>query len=110
VVEREDAFSNLGNFKPKSSDDPKRSPVDIDKISQDNNFPSREASKPALPKRKRFRGGAATEQLNIKLSAELHQRFYEEAERLGVRTLGDLIKEGLDAIAELERIKSAPLQ
>jgi len=94
-AERVDPFANLGNFKPKLGSQPRVIEEDINKISKDNGFPSRQA-KPA--KRPRFNSSGPKEQLNIKVSRDCHQKFYELARRKNIRVLGDLVALALDAL------------
>lgn len=104
--DRDDPFKRLSQFKPKGDTDSASLSVDIDKLSSDNNFPSREApqAEPAL-KRKRF--GAATKvQFNIRVDVADQERFYRTAEERGISKLGDLFRQCLDALEELEKIKT----
>ncbi|SEE90615.1 stability/partitioning determinant [Pseudomonas coleopterorum] len=97
---RIDPFANLSSFKPKAED---RKHVDnevIEKISKDNNFPSREAPQVTPAKRARFNSGAPKKQLNIKVTEACHDRFYDLAEKRGIRVLGDLVTLALDALEE----------
>ena len=97
--QRIDPFANIGldGFKPKGDN---QRPTDIsvvDKVSRDNNFPSREAP-PAKPlKRTRYTAAAAKKQINIKVNEDCHTRFYAMAEDRGI-TLGDLLDLALDAL------------
>jgi hypothetical protein len=95
MTERVDAFAKLDRFKPKTTE---QAPVDnaaIEKISKDNNFPSRD---PKPSKRPRYNASGPKKQLNIKVSDECHNRFYRIAEARGIRVLGDLIEQALDAL------------
>lgn len=103
---RVDPFANLGNFKPKSEDQQPADTEVIEKISKDNNFPSREPVETKVAKRGRFNSGEPKKQLNIKVTETCHQRFYEKAESRGIKVLGDLIILALDALDAQERESS----
>lgn len=101
MTERVDPFKNLGQFKPK--DDADRGPisVDIDKLSADNNFPSREAPPTGIAsKRKRFGAASPKGQFNIRVDLADKERFYRIAEERGISVLGDLFAQCLDALEE----------
>ncbi|NJP03476.1 stability/partitioning determinant [Pseudomonas sp. hsmgli-8] len=100
---RVDPFANLGSFKPKGDSQRPTNTEVIEKISKDNNFPSREASESKAPKRTRFNSGEPKKQLNIKVTESCHQRFYEMAESRGIRVLGDLVNLALDALEQQGR-------
>ncbi len=106
--DRVDPFASLAQFKPKSADVAAVSnPADIEKISQDNGFPSREA-KPAQTtpgKRARYNSGEPRVQLNIKVTQESHSRFYDMAAERNLR-LGDLLSKALDALVAIENDQS----
>jgi hypothetical protein len=102
--DRVDPFANisLGNFKPKSD---MQRPADtevIEKISKDNNFPSRAPQEAKPSKRARFNSGVPKKQLNIKVTEACYDRFYEMAESRGIRVLGDLMTMALDALENVE--------
>lgn len=98
-----DPFANLGDFKPKTEPRPDPISEDIEKISRDNNFPSRQAAPTAPIKRSRFGAGAPRKQLNLKVSAEDIERFYRMAEERQIRALGDLFGMALDALEDQEK-------
>lgn len=101
---RIDPFANLGSFKPKGEE---QRPADIEvieKISKDNNFPSRAAPEVKPGKRARFNSGTPKKQLNIKVTEACHDRFYEMAEARGIRVLGDLVNLALDALEERDSL------
>ncbi len=105
TTDRVDPFKALSQFKPKSETDSVPLSVDIDKLSTDNNFPSREAPNvEQAPKRKRF-GAASKVQFNIRVDSADQERFYRIAEERGISKLGDLFRQCLDALEELETIK-----
>ncbi|AVB23419.1 MULTISPECIES: hypothetical protein [Pseudomonas syringae group] len=97
---RIDPFANLGNFKPKGEEQRPADVEVIEKISKDNNFPSRAAPEAKPVKRARFNSSSPKKQLNIKVTKPCHDRFYEMAERRGIRVLGDLVSLALDALEE----------
>ena len=71
----------------------------IDRIAEENNFPSRQAPKaPATPRRKRrvYRTGR-NQQLNIKATNETIERFLKAADDRNV-PLGELLKQLLDTL------------
>lgn len=106
TTDRVNPFKALGQFKPKSDADSVPLSVDIDKLSSDNNFPSREAPQVEQgPKRKRF-GAAAKVQFNIRTDVADKERFYRIAEERGISKLGDFFGQCLDAFEELEKIKT----
>lgn len=106
TTDRVDPFKALGQFKPKGDADPAPLSIDIDKLSSDNNFPSREAPQVEKgAKRKRF-GSASKVQLNIRVDSADQERFYRAAEERGISKLGDLLGKCLDALEELEKIKT----
>jgi len=102
MAERIDPFANLINppdFAPK----PKRErPVldeAIDRIAEENGFPSRQASRaPKQPKRKvrTYRTGR-NRQFNMKAKPESVDRFYRMADERNV-PLGALLDLALDAL------------
>jgi len=98
--ERVDAFANisLGDFKPKGDDQRPADAAVIEKVSQKNNFPSREAPAAKPEKRARFSPAAPRKQLNLKVSEDCYQRFYDMAESRGIRVLGDLLALALEAL------------
>lgn len=107
TTDRVDPFKALSQFKPKGEADSVTLSVDIDKLSSDNNFPSREAPAQVEPgaKRKRF-GASAKVQFNIRVDVADQERFYRQAEERGISKLGEFFKQCLDAVEELERIKA----
>jgi hypothetical protein len=71
----------------------------IERIAQENNFPSRQAPKAsAVPRRKRrvYRTGR-NQQLNIKATGETIERFLKAADDRNV-PLGELLKQLLDTL------------
>lgn len=104
---RVDPFSSLGNFKPKGESQRPADPEVIDKISKDNNFPSRTAQEPRPEKRARFNTGQPKTQFNIKVTVACKDRFYQMAESRGIKILGDLMEQALDALETVERLEAS---
>lgn len=98
--DRVDPFASLAQFKPKPADTQSvADPAVIEKISQDNGFPSREAqpAQPAQGRRTRHKSAEPRVQLNIKVTQACYDRFYEMATERDLR-LGDLLSSALDAL------------
>lgn len=105
-MDRVNPFEDLADFEPKPKAQPK--PVDpavIERVAQENNFPSRQPTKPAaasegkgttpvLPRRRYTTG--RNKQLNIKATDQTIARFYRLADREHV-PLGELLERALDA-------------
>lgn len=92
--------------KPKASE-----PVasdQVERISQEHNFPSRQPvkAKPRPPRRIARHRTGRNQQFNIKATAETIERFYKLADKKRV-ALGELLEQGLDAIERLEEIEKA---
>ncbi len=104
---RVDPFSTLGNFKPKGDSQRPAEVEVIEKISKDNNFPSRVAQEPKPIKRGRFNAGEPKTQFNIKVTVACKERFYQMAESRGIKVLGDLMEQALDALEAAERLESS---
>jgi hypothetical protein len=71
----------------------------IEKIAENNNFPSRQAARPAPQskrKQRRYRTGR-DQHLGIKTTAETRERFYKAADDRNV-PLGELLRLALDAL------------
>jgi len=70
----------------------------IERIAEENNFPSRQAPRPKEPKRKRrvYRTGR-NRQLSIKVTSETVERFYKMADERKA-TLGALLEQALDSL------------
>lgn len=95
-----DPFARLGDFKPKTEPKPEPISEDIERISRDNNFPSRQAVPAEPAKRARFGTGVPRKQLNLKVNVADIDRFYRIAEERQIRALGDLFAEALDALED----------
>lgn len=98
LTNRVDAFANLNKFKPKTESNPTANKDDIEKISRENGFPSREAQEQKPQKRARFNSGEKKRQLNIKVKESSFERFYDLAEKRGIRVLSDLFDQALAAL------------
>lgn len=117
---RVDPFKNLDELPVFTTKVRKEAPVEeetIEHIARQNNFPSRQAAKPPKPERRKpriYRTGR-NQQFNAKATPETIQRFYKAADEKRV-TLGELLKQGLDAleaIAGLQKLadkRDIPLQ
>jgi hypothetical protein len=71
----------------------------MERISEENNFPSRQAARaPSIPRRKRriYRTGR-NQQFNAKATRETIEKFYKMADQRSV-TLGELLSLALDAL------------
>ena len=74
----------------------------IDRIAEDNNFPSRQAVKEVSPistgkrQQRRYRTGR-NQQLNIKATEQTIEKFYRLADKEKI-TLGELLERALDAL------------
>jgi hypothetical protein len=100
---RVDPFADLNSPLPAFTVKPrKEAPAaeeTIARIAKENNFPSRQAPKPAKePRRKRrvYRTGR-NQQLNLKATMETVERFYKMADERKV-ALGALLEQALDAL------------
>jgi len=71
----------------------------IAKLSEQNNFPSRQASKPAKVERRKMRvyRTGRNQQFNAKMTAETVARIYKLADEKKV-PLGELVKLAIDAL------------
>jgi hypothetical protein len=106
-MSRVNPFEDLAEFEAKPKAQPK--PVDpamIDRVAQDNNFPSRLAPKPgaepgeletSTPRksRRRYTTGR-NKQINIKATDQTIERFYRLADQQHV-PLGELLDRALEA-------------
>lgn len=108
--DRIDPFAAIKDFQPKPegkskeiSSDTKEISADIDRISEKNGFPSRQAQ-PANPlKKNRFNARSPRKQLNIKVSEKDFERFYRMAEEREARSLGDIFGMALDALENQDK-------
>jgi hypothetical protein len=98
---RKNPFATLAeaSFEPKP---PRAQPLSddaIERIAQNRNFPSREASKPkAEPARRqrRYRTGR-NQHIGIRATAETVERFYKAVDARNL-PMGELLKQALDAL------------
>jgi hypothetical protein len=98
---RVNPFADLKEPPPFTTKPKKETPVAEDaiaRIADDNNFPSRQAPKPAVPRRKprRYRTGR-NQQINIKATGEVIENFLKTADERHV-PLGELLRLALDAL------------
>lgn len=100
-MSRVDPFANLDDFAPKAQPKPVE-PAQLERLAQENDFPSRQPPKaappPASPARRRYTTGR-NQQLNIKATAETIARFYRLADERRV-PLGALLEEALTALEQ----------
>jgi hypothetical protein len=102
TTQRVNPFANLAElpvFEPKPRKDNSVAKDAIERIAEDNNFPSRQAPRaPKEPKRKRriYRTGR-NRQLSIKATNETVERFYKLADDRKIQ-LGALLDQALDAL------------
>jgi len=111
MSQRVDPFADLNRLpsfevKPKAVHKPVEHET-IDRISTENNFPSRQAPKPVKePKRKRrvYRTGR-NQQFNLKASTETVERFCKMADERNI-PLCALLERALDALEARDREKA----
>ena len=103
---RVNPFGNLADPPAFATKPKKETPVEketMERIAEQNNFPSRQAAKsPKVERRKprTYRTGR-NQQFNAKATAETIQRFYKAADDRHV-TLGELMKQALDALDAMD--------
>ena len=107
MTERANPFADLKIAQTFSTKPKESKPVEeqtIARIADDNNFPSRQATRaPRSEKRKpRIRRTGRDQQFTAKMTAETKNRIYKLADERDV-TLGELLRLALDA---LERDRS----
>jgi hypothetical protein len=108
---RVNPFANLAEppvFTPKPR---KEKPVEeeaIARIAEQNNFPSRQAAKSpnAVRRKPRIYRTGRNQQFNAKATPETIQRFYKAADEKRV-PLGELLKQGLDALEAVTGLQKA---
>jgi hypothetical protein len=107
---RANPFANLADDPPVFTAKPRREkPVEedvIERIAQENKFPSRQATKPSNTVRRKprtYRTGR-NQQFNAKATPETIQRFYKSADDKRV-PLGELLKQGLDALEAVDSLQ-----
>jgi hypothetical protein len=98
---RSNPFELLTKFKPKESDRSLALSSDIDALSVNNDFPSRERPTQESGKIRRFKEATSPKvQLNFRAEVVDRERFYDLAQQHGYQKLGDLFKQCLDAFEE----------
>jgi hypothetical protein len=103
-MSRINPFENLSDEFPLKSKNQIKKPVEnekelINRIAEDNNFPSRQAThKEDVPikQQRRYRTGR-NQQLNIKATEQTINKFYRLADKENI-TLGELLERALDAL------------
>lgn len=71
----------------------------IDKLANENNFPSREGPKPKVTRTRRKHVTGRNQQFNIKATAATIERFYRLADERKV-PLGQLLEDALNALEQ----------
>jgi hypothetical protein len=88
----------LPSFTTKEKTDKPIAKETIERIAEENNFPSRQAKAPSAPRRKpRVYRTGRNQQFNAKATPETIERFYKQANQRNV-PLGELLKLALDAL------------
>ena len=97
---RANAFGDLSDFQPHPPRPREVQPEQIDRVAQDNGFPSRQPAaplvKPSKPAARRHTTGR-NQQLNVKATPETIARFYRLADERQV-VLGELLEQALEAL------------
>jgi hypothetical protein len=107
---RVNPFATLADppvFTPKAKKETQVAEETISRIAEENKFPSRQAPKPAKADRRKprtYRTGR-NQQFNAKATPETIQRFYKMADDRNRMPLGELMKQGLDALEAVERLQ-----
>jgi len=102
ISTRVDAFAILkepASFPTKAKAQTPVEEATIDDIARQNNFPSRQANKPAKPERRkqrRYRTGR-NQHLGIRATAETVERFYKAVDARN-DPMGELLRLALDAL------------
>ena len=106
---RVNAFENLDQppvftTKPKPEKPVER--ANIARLAEEHNFPSRQAPKTPKESRRKARTHRTgrNEQFNAKVTREVHERFYKAADERNV-VLGELMKQGLDALDAIDPLQ-----
>jgi hypothetical protein len=104
-MSRMNPFENLDDFTPKASTQPPNrvEKAQIERLSQENGFPSRQPRKltgEEGTKRRRYTTGR-NQQINIKATAETISRLYRIADQKNV-PLGEILDRALDALEHAE--------
>jgi len=102
---RANAFADLSDFQPQSPRPRNVHPEQIDRVSKDNGFPSRQpvepVTQPLRPAARRHTTGR-NQQLNVKATPETIARFYRLADERQV-VLGELLEQALEALEKATR-------
>ena len=112
MSERVNPFGDLDDFAPSAKVGKlKPEKAVIDQVAADNNFPSRQPSKPsstsappALPasrQQRRYTTGR-NQQINVKATGETIEQFYQLADQLNV-PLGEVLARALDALQKASK-------
>ena len=104
--ERVNPFADLSDFAPQPEAVPAKpvAPEAIDRISQENGFPSRQpprAAKPAAGRARRRYTTGRNQQINIKATSDTIARLYALADAQGV-PLGEVLERALEALEAAE--------
>src|ERR1035438_1041406 len=98
-------FGNLNDPPIFATKPKKETPLEketMERIAEQNNFPSRQAAKPKAERRKpRTHRTGRNQQFNAKATPETIQRFYKAADDRHV-PLGELMKQALDALDAMD--------
>lgn len=101
MTERANPFGDLSGFEPtKPKPTSQTTKAAIDQVAAENNFPSRQAAKPAEhsgPRQQRRHRTGRNQQINVKATAETVAQFNRLADELGV-PLGEVLERALAAL------------
>lgn len=106
TMERANPFNDLStDFAPKKAAARPVEAAQIDRLAQENGFPSRERapSQPVQRVRRRYTTGR-NQQINIKATSETIELFYRMADERSV-PLGELLDRALQALQTLDAPK-----
>lgn len=107
MSERVNPFGDLDDFAPAPKKKrPKAERAVIDQVAADNNFPSRQPSKPVIPplppappvgrQQRRYTTGR-NQQINVKATGETIEQFYRLADKMNV-PLGEVLARALTSL------------
>ncbi|RZF25876.1 stability/partitioning determinant [Paraburkholderia sp. UYCP14C] len=106
-MKRVNPIEGLDEFKPKAPGEKTRKPVErdvIERIAEDNGFPSRQpqqtSERPTVRSQRRYVTGR-NRQINIKATTETIERLYRKADELKV-PLGEVLDRALTALEAQE--------
>jgi chemotaxis protein histidine kinase CheA len=101
MTERANPFGDLNDFAPaKPKPTSQTTKAAADQVAAENNFPSRQAAKPAEqpgPRQQRRHRTGRNQQINIKATAETVAQFNRLVDELGV-TQGEVLERALKAL------------